>query len=139
MHAREEVEADPVYDHLLVSRRMPNHYNSFGLDHEALRSRYGTNPAFLHPDDLRALGLAKGQRIEIASRHGRIAGVAWPDPGLRRGLVSISHAWGDNPDVEDPTGALGANTGRLMRVDVDYDPYSGIPRMSALPVSIRPV
>ena len=125
------------FSHMLISRRMANHYNSFGTDHEALRSRYGTNPAFLHPEDLRALGIDKGQRVEIASRHGQVEGMAWPDPGLRRGLVSMSHAWGDNPDVADPRGLMGTNTGRLMSVEVDFDPYSGIPRMSALPVTVR--
>jgi anaerobic selenocysteine-containing dehydrogenase len=123
--------------HLLISRRMPNHYNSFGTDHEALRSRYGKNPAFLNPADLAQLGVAKGERVVIRSRHGEIEGMAWPDPGLRRGLVSMSHCWGDNPDVDDPEGRLGANTGRLTSVEVDYDPYSGIPRMSAIPVEVR--
>ncbi len=125
------------HSHLLISRRMSNQYNSFGTDHAALRERYGCNPAFLHPEDLSELGVAKGERVAITSRHGRIEGVAWPDPGLRRGLVSMTHAWGDNPDVDDPDGALGANTGRLMSVEVDYDPYSGIPRMSALPVDVE--
>jgi anaerobic selenocysteine-containing dehydrogenase len=137
--SRESIEIDSDFSHVLISRRMANHYNSFGTDHEALRSRYGTNPAFLHPDDLSDLGVQKGERIELVSRHGRVEGVAWPDPGLRRGLVSMSHAWGENPDVEDPTGKWGTNTGRLMSVDVDYDPYSGIPRMSALPVNVRPL
>jgi hypothetical protein len=33
---------------------------------------------------------------------------------------------------------LGANTGRLIPVDLDCDPISGIPRMGALPVAITP-
>jgi anaerobic selenocysteine-containing dehydrogenase len=92
----------------------------------------------MHPADLEALGVAKGERVVIRSNHGSIEGVAWPDPALRRGLVSMSHCWGDNPDVRDPHYELGSNTGRLTSVEVDYDPYSGIPRMSALPVDVLP-
>ena len=32
---------------------------------------------------------------------------------------------------------IGANTGRLSSTDRDYDPVSGIPIMSAIPVNIR--
>jgi hypothetical protein len=49
----------------------------------------------------------------------------------------MTHAWGVNPDeAEDPDHA-GGNTGRLTSVDALYDPYTGIPRMSAIPVNVR--
>jgi anaerobic selenocysteine-containing dehydrogenase len=129
----------PSHSHLLISRRMPNHYNSYGTDFESLRSRYGTNPAFMHPEDLEALRVAKGDRLVIRSAHGEVEAMAWPDPGLRRGLVSMSHCWGDSPDLDDPHAEPGANTGRLSSVEVDYDPYSGIPRMSSIAVDVLPV
>jgi hypothetical protein len=49
----------------------------------------------------------------------------------------MTHAWGglDGNDI-DPH-AEGSNTGRLTAVDRDYDRYSGIPRMSAIPVRIK--
>ena len=45
-------------------------------------------------------------------------------------------ARGSDPDDDDLFRVLGANTGRLIPVDLDYDPVSGIPRMGALPVAI---
>ena len=50
----------------LVSRRMPNAYNSSGRDIAALTRGRPYNPAFLHPDDLAALGLAEGDAVRIA-------------------------------------------------------------------------
>ena len=33
---------------------------------------------------------------------------------------------------------LGANTGRLVATDRDYDPITGMARQSAIPVNLRP-
>lgn len=124
------------YPFRLVSRRMANTFNSVGTEIDALTARYGTNPAFLHPDDLAARGLARGDRVRITSPHGEIEAVAWPDPDLRRGLVSMCHCWGgDASGPDDPT-REGANVGRLISVDEDCARFSGIPLMSALPVGV---
>jgi hypothetical protein len=49
---------------------------------------------------------------------------------------SMPHSWGRIPDEEpDPMG-IGANTGLLKNMAVDYDPYSAMPRMSSIPVNI---
>ena len=77
--------------------------------------------------------------VEIRSEHGEITGVAESDPTLRRGLVSMTHGFGCNPgEPEDPR-RDGANTNRLLRADVEFDPISGIPRMGAVPVALRPL
>ena len=34
--------------------------------------------------------------------------------------------------------SIGSNTGRLTKVERAYDPYTGIPRMSDIPVNVRP-
>ena len=49
----------------------------------------------------------------------------------------MTHAWGGNPGTEAAPETHGANTGRLTDVERDYDPYSGIPRMSAIAVRLR--
>jgi anaerobic selenocysteine-containing dehydrogenase len=134
--ATEIRDNDATFSHVLISRRMLHIFNSVRLDSEDLRERYGLNPAFLNPDDMAARNLRKGQLVELQSAHGRIDAVAWPDPGLKAGIVSMSHACGENPDVADDPRRTGANVGRLMSVEVDYDRYSGIPRMSALPVNV---
>ena len=64
--------------------------------------------------------------MEIRSAHDAIIGVVEADSDLRRGVVSMSHGFGGNPgETEDPR-ADGANTNRLLRSDVDYDPITGM-------------
>ncbi|MFL2935222.1 MAG: molybdopterin-dependent oxidoreductase [Myxococcota bacterium] len=122
----------------LISRRLPNVYNSSGRDIDKLTRGRTYNPAFLHPDDLRELDIEAGDLIEIVSRHASILGVAEKAPELRRGVLSMAHCFGDSPDHDNRTREIGSNTGRLINNEVDFDPYSGIPRMSAIPVAIRP-
>jgi anaerobic selenocysteine-containing dehydrogenase len=90
----------------------------------------------MHPDDLAALGLATGDTVEITSSHASILGVVEAEDRLRRGVVSMAHAFGDSPKPSQPE-AFGSNTGQLSPVDRDYDPYTGIPRMSTIPVNVE--
>jgi anaerobic selenocysteine-containing dehydrogenase len=121
----------------LVSRRMPNAYNSSGRDIDALTRGRPYNPAFLHPDDLAALGVAEGDTVRIASDHASILGVAAAAPELRRGVLSMSHAFGDAPDRDREYREIGSTTGRLVDGEREFDRFTGIPRMSAIPVSIE--
>ena len=105
----------------LVSRRMPNVYNSSGRDIAALTHGRPYNPAFLHPDDLAALGLAEGDTVRIASDHASILGVATAAPELRRGVLSMSHAFGDTPDRDGEYREIGSTTGRLVDSEREYD------------------
>ncbi len=127
------------FDYRLVSRRMANTFNSVGTDLEALTRRYGTNPAFVHPDDLAREGLARGDLVRIASPHGELEAVAWPDPDLRRGLVSMCHCWGSLPGERADVRRTGVNTGLLISVEQDCAAFSGIPLMSAIPVRLARV
>lgn len=121
----------------VISRRMNDVLNSAWHEHDPLRRRYATNPAFMAPSDAAALGLKDGDVIALASVRSEILGVVEIDETVRAGCIAMTHAWGVNPDeAEDPSGA-GGNTGRLTSVDALYDPYTGIPRMSAIPVNVR--
>ena len=51
----------------------------------------------------------------------------------------MSHAFGDAPDRDADFMKIGSSTGRLVDAARDYDPYSGIPRMSAIPVAVERV
>jgi anaerobic selenocysteine-containing dehydrogenase len=123
---------------LLVPRRENRVINSTGRTIPGLMRGRTHNPAFLHPDDLAALGLAPGTTVEVRSEHGAVVGIVEADPDLRRGVLSMSHGFGANPgDDEDPR-ADGASVNRLLRTDVDFDPVTGMPRMGAVPVSVAP-
>lgn len=138
--AAEPVERDTYYAFRLVSRRLPDVHNSAGRDIPKLVRKWSYNPAFMNPEDLAELGLEKGDVIEITSSYSSILGVVEPESELRRGVISMPHAFGDAPGSPDDKNVrkIGSNTGRLSSVDRDYDPYSGIPLMSAIPVNVAP-
>ena len=123
----------------LISRRLLDVHNSAGRDIPKLTRKYRYNPAFMHPDDLAELGVDPGDVIEIASDHSSILGVAEAESNLRRGLISMPHAFGDAPGAanDQQVHEIGSNTGRLTSVERDYDPYTGIPRMSSIPVNVK--
>jgi hypothetical protein len=56
---------------------------------------------------------------------------------VRPWCAAVPHAFGLNPDEKEDPFVHGANTGRLSDVEKDYDPYTGIPLMSGIPVRIR--
>jgi anaerobic selenocysteine-containing dehydrogenase len=122
------------HSHLMISRRMNRVMNSLGSNLAATLKHDPGNPAYMHPGDLEALGLVAGDRVEVASEHGRIETTAQPDKAVRRGVVSIAHCWGGLPD--DDT-AAGANTNLLIATDKHLAEINMMPRMSAVPVNIR--
>jgi len=129
--------ADEAYPFRVISRRMRDVLNSCWHENDKLKRQYATNPAFMNPDDMARLGVARGDMIEIESARATIRGVAETAPDVRPGCISMTHAWGRAPGQDDDPRIAGVNTGRLTAVDQDFDPYTGIPRMSAIPVRVR--
>ena len=55
-----------------------------------------------------------------------------------RANVRQAHARGDLPERADAdVRGLGGTTNRLVSTSVDFEPISGIPRQSAIPVNVR--
>jgi anaerobic selenocysteine-containing dehydrogenase len=98
-----------------------------------------TNPAYLNPADLAAHSLAPGDLAQLRSRHGAIEVVVEADPGLRPGVLAIAHGFGLGPDEKPDPRRHGANVNRLIGLDEDYDRFSGMPRMGAIPVALTPL
>jgi anaerobic selenocysteine-containing dehydrogenase len=111
---------------LLVSRREHARYNSVAHELPALRRRLPHNPAHLNPADAARLGISDGAVVEIESGAGLIRAIAHLAEDVREGVVSIAHGF-------EP-----ASTAALVDDERDYEPLSGLPRMSALPVVVRP-
>ncbi len=127
------------FDHLLICRRMNEVLNSVGRDFPLSREKAPTNPAYMHPDDLAAIGAAGGDLVEIQSEVGSIVALAAASDEVRPGVVSMAHAWGGLPgEIDDPR-AGGANTNRLTADDREVDPVTGMVRQTAIPVRVRPV
>ncbi len=124
------------YPFLLTSRRINNVNNSTGRTNPKLSSKKPYNPAFMHPGDLQKLHLRNGDIITLESRHDSVKAIVESDNTVRPGVVSIAHCFGRNPNEEENPLLYGANTSKLVDMK-EFDPISGIPRMSALPVSIK--
>jgi anaerobic selenocysteine-containing dehydrogenase len=128
---------DARFTHRLVSRRMLEVYNSTGDRLPMLRRHRAYNPAFMHPDDLRAIGIRPGDVVRIDSEHDFIYGIAEATVDVRPGVVSMAHAHGDVPERDADVRAIGSTTGRLVSTERDFEPLSGMARQSAIPVTIR--
>jgi anaerobic selenocysteine-containing dehydrogenase len=129
---------DPAFPFRLVCRRHVGALNSSGRDLPRMQ-QLPYNPAFLHPDDLAALGLEPGHEIEVRSATGALRTVAAVDATLRRGLVSITHAYGDVPGSDLGFRVTGSNTNLLVRSDTNHDRITGMPQLSNIPVAVSGV
>jgi anaerobic selenocysteine-containing dehydrogenase len=123
------------FTHRLTVRRMRHIMNSLDPAVAELDRAGRHNPAYLHPDDIRELGLAPGEQIEIVSDYSSITGIVAADEHLLRGVVSMSHCFGGLPDEEDDP-ARGANTGKLTDTHRHVQTINAMPIMSGIPVKI---
>ena len=130
---------DGDYPLRLISRRMKNTYNSTGPELTLLSKKGTTNPAYMHPQELAERGIDDGEIIEVASIHGAIPAVAAARDDLRPGVVSMAHCWGVSPDkgTDENVRAIGSNTNRLIDNLDQQEKYSGMPRQSCIPVTVR--
>jgi anaerobic selenocysteine-containing dehydrogenase len=127
-----------AYPFRLTSRRSAHVFNSTGHDLPALAAIGTTNPAFMNPADMAALGLAEGQPVTLTGRRGTIRGLVAADPAVRRGVVSMSHAFGDVGPAGADVGRVGTTTSCLVDETVDYDPITGQSLQSAIPIAVAP-
>lgn len=127
------------FTHLLSTRRMRNFYNTIGLYLPTTRKRDAYNPAYINPLDLAERGLVDGDKIAIHSDHASIIAIVEGDATVRRGVISMAHAWGGLPGENVDVATHGASTNRLISTDRDTDPINAMPRMSAIPVNIVPL
>lgn len=122
---------DGAYTHLLTVRRVPHVYNS--SCHYFPKNPPG-NPAYLHPDDISALGFDVGETVRLQSEQGSIEVVVEADPGLRRGIVSMSHCFGGDPAEPPDAARHGGAVAKLVSVDERFDPLMGMPQMTGFAV-----
>jgi anaerobic selenocysteine-containing dehydrogenase len=124
------------FDFRLISRRSKHRYNSNGHTFPYLQKKMPTNPAFFNPDDLAALSINDGDIVEIASPVASIFAVSQASDKVRRGVISMSHAWGDDDAGKDDVRKKGGSTNRLLDDAINYDPITGMPVQSAIPVRV---
>lgn len=136
--AAEVIEGfDPeIHSFRLTSRRLKHVLNSLGRELPGLAKVGTTNVAHMHPDDLRALGAAAGDLVDISSPSGTIVGVVASSDTIKRGVVSMAHSWG-GAVTDELVREHGTPTNRLCSVDSGRDPLNGMAVQSAIPISVR--
>ena len=127
------------FSHRVISRRMREVCNSVGRELPSLRAKRPYNPAYMNPGDLADLGLVDGQRVELESSRARVQAIVAASDDVRPGVISMSHAWGAAPGQDDDVETTGTSTARLIDNASVFDPISGIPVQSAIPVNVRPL
>ncbi len=125
-----------AYPLQLISRRLPNTFNSVGMDISGLRERYPGNPLFMHPEDMQLSGLGNGEEVCLESAHGSVQAIIRADKSLRKGCVALTHCWGGMPQHSNDCRTDGSAISRLISVEEDFARYSGIPLMSGIPVRV---
>jgi anaerobic selenocysteine-containing dehydrogenase len=124
--------------YLLISRRLKHFHNSWGQTLAGHRLHYGGNPLRVNPDDMAELGLADGHQVRLVSARGTVIAYVEAEAELRRGVVSMAHAWGASDGAGDPR-VDGANTSMLVDAETALSQFIGIPRQSAIPVRLEPL
>ncbi len=128
------------FDYRIAVRRLRDANNSAGLALPSIKARLPWNPAFMNPEDMKAEGIAEGDAIEIASRHGAIRARAETDADLRRGVVSIPHAFGALPREKRSYDEVGVSTNFLTSTDPSArETINAMPWMTGFPISVRRV
>jgi len=131
-------DAPGTLDLLLVSRREHAVYNSVGHRLPALQRRRPYNPVYLHPDDAAALGVTDGDRLSITTAQGEVFGQAELADDLRPGVISVAHGFPNQRGLskDGPGQNPGTSVSALLDDETRYDPISGLPLMSAVPVRV---
>ncbi|MAY34813.1 MAG: nitrate reductase [Spongiibacteraceae bacterium] len=118
----------------LAVRRLRDTLNSAGRDMPSVRQRQPYNHVYMNPTDMQCEDIADEEMLTIRSEHGQIQARAKADPGLRSGVVQISHGFGVLPDSTNYDDN-GVNTNLLLSLEY-RETINAMPRMSGVPVAV---
>ncbi|MFA7555421.1 MAG: molybdopterin-dependent oxidoreductase [Spongiibacteraceae bacterium] len=127
---------DQGFSHRLTSRRLRHRFNTVGHYSPYLKRLIPFNPAYMNPDEMSAQGLNEGDLVTIRSDHGVIKARVAADAGVRQGVVSMTHCFG-NSKSDDDYDTYGSSTNQLISSDSDLQSINAMPRMSGIPVAIE--
>ena len=130
-------EAD---DMVLVGRRHVRSNNSWMHNVRVLTKGRNRCTVQVHPDDADRLGLRDGAPATVQSRVGRVSIDVEVTDGIRPGVVSIPHGFGQNlPGVQLRVAQeyRGVNT-NVLTDELFYDEISGNIALNGVPVTVSP-
>ncbi len=131
-------EGDARFEFRMITYRMKEVYCTQGQNLPSLRKRRSYNPVLMHPDVMRARGLADGDMVNVQSAYGEVEGIVEASDTVRRDVIAFAFGWG-NPADPRPAAEKGSNVQRLIPDDELYDSVTGLARQSALPVNVSAV
>ncbi len=134
--ANQEMPRDNPYPYRLITCRLADVHNSSWHGVGALKRCHQFNPLFLNPDDARALDIGEGNLVTVESRHAAITAVAQLSLDVRKQVVALPPCWGTPPTPEQDLMVVGGSAAALVTAESDFDPITGIPKMSGLPVRL---
>lgn len=137
MHHNYQLDPHSRFPYKLLCRRSNHIYNS-SLNREITKKVKPYHPAYMHPDDMEAEGLADGDEILLTSEKGWIRAIVDTDRRLLPGTISMSFGLGSAMNSGADPRISGSNPTRLISL-AHYDRYTGQPRMSNIPVAISRV
>lgn len=130
--------ATPATGLVLIGRRELRSNNSWFHNLPALTKGPDACTLLVHPDDAARLGLATGDRAQIATIAGRVEAPVEVTATIMPGVVSLPHGWGhDAPgaDLRVARAHAGQNANVLVP-DVAVEPLSGNAIQNAVPVAV---
>lgn len=125
---------------VLIGRRHVRSNNSWMHNVRVLTKGRNRCTLQVHPDDADRLGLSDGGPTKVTSRVGEVVVDAEITDGIRPGVVSIPHGFGQNlPGVQLRVAAeyRGVNTNELTDEQF-FDPVSGNIALNGVPVTVAP-
>jgi anaerobic selenocysteine-containing dehydrogenase len=135
-----ELEREGLGRLKLITRRDPFMHNSWYANVPAMkRGDRDRNRLYVHPDDARARGLADGAKARIWNEHGELALEVTHDPGLMRGVVALTHGWGNRGSTGMSLAARtpGVNANALLPIGAgSFEPLSSQAFMTGIPVEV---
>ncbi|MCB0991203.1 MAG: molybdopterin-dependent oxidoreductase [Acidimicrobiales bacterium] len=125
---------------VLVGRRHVRSNNSWMHNIRVLMKGRNRCTLQIHPDDADRLGLADGSPARVTSRVGEVVVDTEVTDGIKPGVVSIPHGFGQNlPGVEMRVAAeyRGVNT-NVLTDEQFFDQISGNIALNGVPVTVVP-
>ncbi len=135
------LERDWSESMVLVGRRHLRSNNSWMHNIKVLTKGKNRCTMQLHPDDADRLGIEDGALARVTSRVGEVSLAAEVTNGIRPGVISIPHGFGQNlPDVQMAiaTDYAGVNT-NVLSDEYFLDPVSGNIALNGIPVQVSAV